>query len=313
MVLEEDPTLVFLIEIKLVVSEMDGIKSKLDRQQGLVVPSVRRGGGLLLLWRSSTKVDVQTYSSHHIGVIVTDDYGNKKWRFTSFYGYPETGKREESWRLLEELERRYALPWICMGNFNEILHPGEKVGGSLRPERQMNNFKATINHCKLRDLGYVRANYTWSRRMGARGWVKEHLDRALVSLDWMTMFLRVRLYHVATSTLDHSMLVLKTPRIGQRAPQRSKLFRFESMWLRDEQCKEVVNDAWERGRSMGTQHQFMQCLDECRKSLSTWNTNTFGHVGRKILALQKKLLWLEGSHESLVRMEEIHATKLELN
>ena len=83
------------------------------------------------------------------------------------------------------------------------------------------------------------------------------------------MFLKVRLFHVATSASDHSMLVLKTPRTGQRAPRRSKLCRFESLWLRDEQCKDVVNDAWERGRSMGTKHQFMQCLDECRKSLSS--------------------------------------------
>ena len=48
-VLEEDSTLVFLIETKHVVAEMDGVKSKLDRQQGLVVSSVRRGGGLALL------------------------------------------------------------------------------------------------------------------------------------------------------------------------------------------------------------------------------------------------------------------------
>ena len=180
MVLEEDPTLAFLIETKLVVSEMDGIKSKLDQQQGLVVPSVRRGRGLALLWRSSTKVDVQTYSPHHIDAIITDDQGNRKWRFTGFYGHPETSKREESWRLLEELERRYALPWICIGDFNEILHLWEKVGGSLRPEWQMNNFRTTINRSKLRDLGYIGADYTWSRRMGTQGWVRERLDRVLV-------------------------------------------------------------------------------------------------------------------------------------
>ena len=127
------------------------------------------------------------------------------------------------------------------------------------------------------------------------------------------MFPSVKLYHVATSTSDHSMLVLKTPRTGKRAHQSPKLFRFESMWLRDKQCKVVVNDAWERGRSMGTQHQFTQCLDECRRSLSTWNKTMFGHVGQKISALQKKLQGLEGRHNGLVWMEEIHATKMELN
>ena len=90
MVLEEDPILFFLIETKLVVLEMEGVNSKLDRQEGLVVPNVRRGEGLTLLRRSSTKVDVQTFSSHHIDAIITDDQGNRKWRFTGFYGHLET-------------------------------------------------------------------------------------------------------------------------------------------------------------------------------------------------------------------------------
>ena len=196
MVLEEDLVLIFLTETKLIVLEMEGIKSKLDRQQGLVVPSVRRGGGLALLWRNSTKVDVQTFSPHHIDAIVTDDHGNRKQRFTGFYGHPKTSRRDESRQLLEELERRHSILWICMGDFNEILHLGEKVGGKLRLELQMNNFKATINRSKLRDLGYIGANYTWSRKLGERGWVREHLDRALVSLDWLTLFPKVRLYHV---------------------------------------------------------------------------------------------------------------------
>ena len=188
--------MVFLTETKLIVLEMEGIKSKLDRQQGLVVPSVRRGGGLALLWRNSTKVDVQTFSPHHIDAIVTDDHGNRKPRFTGFYGHPKTSRRDESRQLLEELERRHSILWICMGDFNEILHLGEKVGGKLRLELQMNNFKATINRSKLRDLGYIGANYTWSRKLGERGWVREHLDRALVSSDWLTLFPKVRLYHV---------------------------------------------------------------------------------------------------------------------
>ena len=44
-VLEKDPILVFLMETKLEVSEMDEIKRKIERQQGLVVPSVQFWGG----------------------------------------------------------------------------------------------------------------------------------------------------------------------------------------------------------------------------------------------------------------------------
>ena len=136
-VLEEGPTLVFLIETKYVVSEMARIKRKLERQQCLVVPSVNRGGGLALLWKNSLTVDVQTYSPRHIDAIVTEKNGNRKWRFTGFFGHPETNRRMDSWKLIEQLSKSSDLPWLIMGDFNEIMHLSEKVGENLRPEWQM--------------------------------------------------------------------------------------------------------------------------------------------------------------------------------
>ena len=258
-------------------------------------------------------MDVQTFSPRHIDAIVTEEHNNRTWRFTGFYGHSETSKREDSWRLLEELTTRSDLPWLCMGDFNEILHLGEKVGGTLRPEGQIRSFREAVNFCNLRDMGYVGSDFTWSRRLGDRGWVGECLDRALVSFSWVTMFPEVRLHHVAASTSDHCMLVLKAPRARRRKHRRSKMFRFESMLLKDEQCEEVVSDAWERGKNMGTQNLFTQCMDECRRSLSSWNKNTFGHVGQKISTFQKKLQWLEGRRGGLVDMEEVEETRVELN
>ena len=78
MVLEEDPTLVFLMETKFNVKEMVDIKPKLERSQGMIVPSVRRSGGLALLWKDSLVVDVKTFSPRHIDAIIMEDGGNKK-------------------------------------------------------------------------------------------------------------------------------------------------------------------------------------------------------------------------------------------
>ena len=95
--LEEDPTLVFLMETNFNVEEISEIKHKLERSQGMIVPSVHWSGGLALLWKESLLVVVQTFSPRHIDVIITEDAGKKKWCFTGFYGHPETNKREESW------------------------------------------------------------------------------------------------------------------------------------------------------------------------------------------------------------------------
>lgn len=103
-------------------------------------------------------------------------------------------------------------------------------------------FRETINRCQLRDLGYVGSNYTWSKRLGSQGRVRERLDRALVFMDWVVAFPSVRLYHVSNSVSDHSILVLKETSFPRKQQRCSKLWRFESMWLEDERCKDVVKE-----------------------------------------------------------------------
>ena len=66
----EDPNFIFLMETKLVVTKMDGIKEGLNRSQGLVVLSKGWSGGLALLWKKELKVSVQTFSDNHIDAIV---------------------------------------------------------------------------------------------------------------------------------------------------------------------------------------------------------------------------------------------------
>lgn len=65
------------------------------------------------------------------------------------------------------LNTRGDLPWVCMGDFNEINHRGEKVGGGERPEWQLRAFSSAINKRKLRDMGFMGPEFTWSRRLGA--------------------------------------------------------------------------------------------------------------------------------------------------
>ena len=110
----EDPNFIFLMETKLVVTEMDGIKEGLNRSQGLVVPSKGRSGGLALLWKKELKVSVQTFSDNRIDAIVDQGVTRHQWRITGFYGNPETSKRQESWLLLKRLATLNSLPWSAL-------------------------------------------------------------------------------------------------------------------------------------------------------------------------------------------------------
>ena len=141
-----------------------------------------------------------------------------------------------------------------MRDFNEIIRRGEKVGGVERLEWHMRAFSLAINRSKLRHMGFVGPEFTWSRRLGARGWDRERLDRALVSTNWASLFPRVRLYNVVTCSSDHNMLILKTLPPKSRNKRRRRLFRFEEMWIKEGGCDGVVEEAWERGRILGGQN-----------------------------------------------------------
>ncbi|XP_075633358.1 uncharacterized protein LOC142605806 [Castanea sativa] len=124
---------------------------------------------------------------------------------------------------------------------------GEKEGGSTKPIRQMTNFCDAVNDCHLRDLGYVGHNFTWSHKFGNRGSIRERFNRALVSTSWAPCFPSYQVYHLANSSSNHCILLLKDAPPQSRLRRRKKLFRFEAMWLKDEACTEVVKIAWDRG------------------------------------------------------------------
>lgn len=108
---------------------MERIKNRIGFANGLIVPSEGRSGGIALLWSREIDLEIMSYTKNHIDVVIKETNSDFKWRFNGFYGHPETHKRCESWNLLAFLNSQYHLPWLCLGDFNEILSMDEKFGG----------------------------------------------------------------------------------------------------------------------------------------------------------------------------------------
>ena len=89
-----------------------------------------RGGGLALYWWNSIDLSIDTFSKNHIDAII-NKRKKDSWRFTGFYGDPVTHKCFESWNMLHQLIKRFCLPWLCAGDFNEIVQSSEKLRGII--------------------------------------------------------------------------------------------------------------------------------------------------------------------------------------
>ena len=67
----KDPKLVFLMETKVEKVVLERVGRKIQKSNIFVVPRHNIGGGLALFWPIDTKVDIQSYSDHHIDAILT--------------------------------------------------------------------------------------------------------------------------------------------------------------------------------------------------------------------------------------------------
>ena len=72
--------------------------------------------------------------------------------------------REDSWTILRHLATQTSLPWVCLGDFNEITRLEEKLGGVPHAENQMQFFRECLDFCGLKDLGYSGLPFTWCNR-----------------------------------------------------------------------------------------------------------------------------------------------------
>lgn len=75
------------------------------------------------------------------------------------------------------------MPWVCGGDFNEILSPGEETGGDDRPFSDMLRFRNVLDCCDLMDMGYVGPKLTWDNRREDGANIQERLDRFVANTE----------------------------------------------------------------------------------------------------------------------------------
>ncbi|KAF5458927.1 hypothetical protein F2P56_022920 [Juglans regia] len=166
---------------------------------------------MALLWDEEVHINISTYSQRHINIWVTRT--EIEWMLTCFYGNPETDKRQEGWGILSHMNLIKPKRWLCIGDFNEVLHHSEKYGGTRRADKQIDDFRNVLQDCQLWDLGFTQGKYTWSNFRQDHNFTKERLDRAIANSEWCAMFGGGEVQVLASSTSDHCPILMN---VGNR-------------------------------------------------------------------------------------------------
>jgi hypothetical protein len=99
----------------------EGLARRLGFDHGFAVSSTGRSEGLVVFLNNEIKLEILPYSQIHIDAIVTEGT-NDPWRLTCVYGEAQFAERHKTWDMLKVIKSSSPLPWMCIGDFNKVLH-----------------------------------------------------------------------------------------------------------------------------------------------------------------------------------------------
>lgn len=231
-------------------------------------------------------IDVINFTANHILAKVTEDDGFT-WYLTGFYAWPESNQKSKSWALLTHLLPFVDGPWLCIGDFNAILHSSEKLSRRSSPCNQMNEFKEALEVCQLSDLGFIGYPYIWNKKRLDLANTRERLDRAVATENWKTKFPVSLLFSHAS---DHVPIILHIRTARRTSPSNPRCFKFEESWLLWEDCENVIHEAWNReGGVDSCLARVKDKIASCGADLHAWGSSKT-HPDTEILKDSKNRL-----------------------
>uniref|UniRef100_A0A803PUL2 CCHC-type domain-containing protein n=1 Tax=Cannabis sativa TaxID=3483 RepID=A0A803PUL2_CANSA len=173
---------------KLSDNSVSRVRQSLHFPNGLESPRSGLSGGLLLLWKDEVEITLLNMGSTFFDCYMMVE-NSPTVHLTCFYGAPEVNNRQASWTLFERLaDVAPHLPWIVIGDFNEILSNSNKSGGALHCESQMDAFQKAIDKGCLHETLVEGDPFTWAKNRAATNTIKESIDWCFINNHWESFF-----------------------------------------------------------------------------------------------------------------------------
>lgn len=113
------------------------------------------------------------------------------------------------WSNLAKIAQLQNLPWLLLGDFNEVLYGEDKLGGRRVNLNRALEFKDCLNACNLLDLGFSGPKFTWSNLRQITDLVLERIDRCFANFEWRVLFPEASVTHLPRVFSDHCSVLLE--------------------------------------------------------------------------------------------------------
>ncbi|MFQ6641505.1 hypothetical protein Gotur_015235 [Gossypium turneri] len=141
------------------------------------------------------------------------------------------------------------------GDFNAILHDGEKEGGRRKPRAIMDDFRELIEDV---DIKTKNGWYTWANNREGTNMIKERFDRFLVSKDVIE---------------DMPYMVTKVT-----------VFTYDVCWAKEKEARNIITRIWTENNG-----DVLEKMDKVREELGPWQHKRYRRTRNQIRGLEWKI------------------------
>ncbi|XP_058776119.1 uncharacterized protein LOC131650425 [Vicia villosa] len=163
-------------------------------------------------------------------------------KLTAIYADNKLERRRNLWKDIEKINSTQQGPWCLMGDYNNVLHTDDRIGGKEVHEGEFCDLANMMTKCGLVDLDKIGDKYTWSNKH-VSGTIYSCIDRALANKEWFHQRMQWELHVLEPNISDHAMLCLRN---RQQDSKPKRLFKFLNKVTDVPEYREHVERNWNR-------------------------------------------------------------------
>ena len=163
MTINHHPSIMVVMETRVGGDRATRIIEDLPFDGSIAIDTTDYAGGLWLLWKKED-VDVKLLSAteQEIHAFVKVRSSDLTWLIYAIYASPRSAERRILWENLKTVAHLHNLPWLMLGDFNEILSGEDKFGGNRVNVNKGLEFKECLDDCDMLYLGFAGPKYMWT-------------------------------------------------------------------------------------------------------------------------------------------------------
>lgn len=134
---------------------------------------------------------------------------NFTWLIYAIYTSPRLVDRIILWDNLKTVAHLHNLPWLMLGDFNEVLCGEDKFGTNQVNLNKALEFKECLDECNMLDLGFVGPKFTWTNHRPISNLILERIDRCFANLVWHLLYQEAIVTHLPRTFSDHCPVLIE--------------------------------------------------------------------------------------------------------